>query len=384
MLRDNINNRVRMTDRIMPKEIKKQDNGEYFPLEFRGELDVKGWRDGELVYHDGGDNTITVWAKHLTMHLLTGDVYSNKGISGQNQPGLLTTDHDGATSPYHNTDGMLVSSKQYWWNVSDFPQQWSNIPTSPSGYEFPFFPTKMLFGTGKEYASWEDVPTAEQALLASDWTPTVFNNGISNTENFYSATTQGTGGVVAKSGNTPLVKTRTVNDVYSGKFTGAPDSNEYGVEGAIKNGTARYANDIVFPDGKTDLFQQYKGIGKPCFIYCKRETRWSTSSSEVFMSRNIENNYEHKLTFSITMPDQTNESGANGWYYPYNGYTLKVVGLFADARLCFNDEVPTVSTSSDYYPYFNMPCGIMMAKRYIAPITKTSDLKLTAQWTIYL
>ena len=138
MLRDNINNRVRMTDRIMPKEIKKQDNGEYFPLEFRGELDVKGWRDGELVYHDGGDNTITIWAKHITMHLLTGDVYSNKGISGQNQPGLLTTDHDGTTSPYHNTDGMLVSSKQYWWNVSDFPQQWSNIPTSPSGYEFPY------------------------------------------------------------------------------------------------------------------------------------------------------------------------------------------------------------------------------------------------------
>lgn len=384
MLRDNIDKRIKMGDRIpKPIENKKEDDmGEM--LQFRGELDVKGWRDGELVYHDGGDNTISIWSKHLTMHLLTGDTYSNKGISGQNQPGLLTTDHDGTTSPYHNTDGMLISSKQYWWNIADFPQQWSNPPTNPTGYIYPFFPTKMLFGTGKEYQSWADVPSAEQTLLASDWSQTVFDNGISHTENFYSATTAGTGGVTAKSGNTALVKTRTVNDVYSGKFTGAPDSNEYGVEGAIKDGIARLAGDTVFSSGTSNLLQQYKGIGRPCFIYCKRETRWSTSSSEVFMSRNIENNYEHKLTFSITMPDQTSESGALGWYYPYNGYTLKVVGLFADARLCFNDEVPTVSTASDYYPYFNMPCGIMMAKRYIAPITKTSDLKLTAQWTIYL
>jgi hypothetical protein len=381
MLRNNINNRMKMTNR---------KNEDLIPFKFRGELNVWGWRKDKLVYHDGGDNTITVWAKHLTMHLLTGDTFSNKGATSYNLPDLQASGHDGTVSPYHNSDGMMVSNEQFWWDYGNYPTHWSRTnPTDVATYLYPMFPTKMLFGTGREYDAWANIPSAEQALLTSGqgWNAGNFDTNISDSTNDYSATTVGTGGVPAKSGNTALLKCRSVNDVYGGKFTGTPMENEYGVEGAIKSGKAVTATDGVF-GGTTEppvLSQAYRGIGKPCFIYCKRDTRWDTSSAEVYLSRNIENNYEHKITFSITMPDQTIENGnTENWWYPYNDYTLKVVGLFADTRLCFNNTVPGSPGSADYYPYNNMLYGAMMAKRYIAPISKTNDLRLTAQWSLYL
>ena len=126
------------------------------------------------------------------------------------------------------------------------------------------------------------------------------------------------------------------------------------------------------------------GIGNPNFLYFQRDftTRWASTSSEVYISSNTGDNYEHKITYSMTMPSQT-DTYLN-WYYPYNGFTLKVAGLFSDSRLVMGNNIPPGQSAAGYYQYTNMPSGIMFAKRYISPITKVAGLQLSIQWTIYI
>lgn len=364
--------------------VRVRDDDDKIQLNLRGELDIKGYRGNELVYHDGGDNTIMLWAKHSVIHLLTGDAFSNKGADAKNRP--INADHSNL-SPFNNGDGMLLSGNQYWWDGSTIPEHWSRPAASPAGYNFPMFPTKLLFGTGKEFPSWASINPAEQALLTSKqgWNSGNFDTNINHADNYYSNLTTNSD----KNGLYPLIKTRTVDDVYSGKLVGVPANNEWGVEGAIRDGLARNndGNPSWFSTGTQTLVQQNRGIGKPSFIYFQRSEseRWTETTSEVYLTRNASENYEHKITFTLQMPDQTAENGNTAdWFYPYNGYTLKVVGLFTDARLCLRNTIPASSSDPDYYPYNNMSSGFMIAKRYIAPIVKTPDLRLSVQWSLYL
>lgn len=366
--------------------IRKNDD-EYIGFDFRGELDIKGWRNNELVYHDGGDNTITLWAKHSVIHAMTGDALTTFGTIGTNIPTDSATAHSSST--YINSDGLCISQQQYWWDglggsnigYAGLAPLWSSPNTndpSKTNMLYSVYPTKILFGTGRESPNWASLSSLEQSTLSAIWTtPTNFNTNITNASNVYSATTNN-GGTYQYSGNYPLIQTRMFNDPLSAKIAGSPDPSEYGVQGAVKDGLPGSGN--VSPT----IGAANQGIGHPTFLYFQKNftSRWEQSSSEVFLSMNTGDSYEHKITYTITMPDQTGT--ASGWYYPYNGYTLKVVGLFGDSKLCLANVAPTTTSSPDYYAYNNMPYGLMFAKRYIAPITKTSDLKLSIQWTIYL
>lgn len=362
--------------------IRDRPNKDLIPFEMRGELNVRAWKDGQLFYHDGGDNTITIWAKHNMIHLLTGDAFSDLGVVMQSLVSSSNDDHN--ISPEKNNDGMLISQNQYWWLGDDWEGQWSiNSGQFVGDYYYPYFPTKMLFGTGKEYANWAHVlssATAEEIDFLDDtWsTSGSFDNNISLEDNYYSGTVLN-GTIYQKYGNYSIAKCRTVNDYLSGKIEGSPDQNEYGVVGAIKNGTLTEAIDETkLVTGTTDILTaDYRGIGKPCFIYCKRDIKWNDSSAEVFLS-NEGLGYENKITFTVTMPDQTSASNSLGFFYPYNGYDLKEVGLFSDNLLGIG------GVNDGNFPYRNMMAGTMLAKRYIAPLRKEANVAVSAQWTLYL
>jgi len=79
-----------LKDRIYSFYINKlnEKNAEPFYL-IRGELEVIGMKDGKVIHYDKGKNTVTVWGKHSTMHLLSGEAFCDKGRTR----GVLNADH---------------------------------------------------------------------------------------------------------------------------------------------------------------------------------------------------------------------------------------------------------------------------------------------------
>lgn len=373
--------------------MKDRNQREYIPLDFRGELNVKAWRDGKLIYHDGGDNTITIWAKQMVMHLLTGDVFTNLGSTGKTMVNTDSAAHlEGGGTNGRNSDGMLISQEQFWWDYSTFNYGfWSKandgfIPRSMINNIYPLFPTKILFGTGKEYSTWTEITEpAEIAFLTSEgYTDLNFATNINDANNYYSGTVL-VNSAKQKYGSGPIVKSRTVNDYVRTRIEGTPAVNEYGICGAIKNGNYEQEENPltgqIIGGGaeETVLAPEFSGIGKPCFIYCRRENYWDDSAGDVFLS-NEGLGYINKITFTVNMPDQTLQSGSLNRFYPYNGFTLKEVGLFCDGLLSINAGI----TGPGTFNYDNMMCGMMMAKRYIAPLVKDKDISVSASWTLFL
>jgi len=365
--------------------MKENTNKEIMPFEFKGVLDIKAWKNGKLFYHDGGENTITLWAKHTIMHLLTGDNFSYLGTVGKNIPNV-SGDASHSKTNKNNTDGYIISQDQYWWDYTAWEGQWSYSNDGFSfktgnDYYYAYFPTKVLLGTGKEYQNWAHVTsvatTEEQTYLAQTWTSSaVFDTDITIDQNYYSGTVLN-GTVYQKYGNYSLVKTRTVNDYVSTKIDGSPDQNEYGITGAVKDGTLTYLDPTKIDATTGILYPHYQGIGRPAFLYCRRNVNWNDNLSETFIS-NEGLGYENKITFTVTMPEQSAATGTENWFYPYNGYTLKEIGLFNDSLLAVGGE------PDNSYSYLNMPAGSMIAKRYISPIRKDASIAISAQWTLYL
>jgi hypothetical protein len=353
------------------------------------------------------------------MHLLTSETFSTHGTvldeTGSelvySSRSIVNNDHQEGIK---NADGTLVSGDQYLGGNDDYYDSLNgyhkhfnrpaNLDVSPSSgdaatdFIFPFFPTKMLFGTGVEFASWDDVRAAGRDGAETDitsylhpknggWDETSFNMNISNITNYYSN--------IWNQVDKELTKARTVNDVYSGVVAGAtPSEEDFGIPGAIKDATYRGAgegNKLETVDGKQFATGSYRGIGRPSYIFCTRN-RFMKEGSEVRLQTGSTagtTDLESKITFSVVMPEQT-----TGEFYPYNGYTLKIAGLFADARMLLGNFVPQDNyvsaptesdlTENEYANYMKQPGGIMWAKRKIAPIYKSHDVKITAQWTIYL
>src|SRR5574344_1906719 len=137
-----------------------------------GYVDIKAYdetKGGKLVYHDAGDNTVTDWMRHVIMILLTGSVYSanGNGTITKITDSAVTTDQFSTvcnSSDCHtkssalvglNYDGYILNGGQYFWNNTDLVDHYSKSSDNLAENLYPVFPTKVLFGTGKEYASWE-------------------------------------------------------------------------------------------------------------------------------------------------------------------------------------------------------------------------------------
>jgi hypothetical protein len=395
---------------------KKEDP---MPFQLKGKLTIIGEKNGEVFHYDEGNNVVTIWAKHSTMHLLTSESYSSHGNKIAADGETMIYSSRSINEAHHqagimNLDGTLVSEEQYLGDNANYfgsgmhrhLSRPANMTLEASagddlnngGFIFPFFPTKMLFGTGVEFSSWADVAAAGRNGPETDitsyvhpknggWNQNDFNNMIPNQENYYSD--------IWDQASKNLTRARTVNDVYSGILQGAaPAETDHGIPGAIKDATYRGISEfskLEVVDGKQFARGSYRGIGRPSFVYAKRG-RFFREGSEARLQIGSTAGTEHlesKITFSVVLPEQP-----DGAFYPYNGYTLKMAGLFCDVRMLLGNKVPvgdyvnmpteTDLTSMEYSNYMKMPGGIMWAKRKIAPIYKSHDVKVTAQWTIYL
>lgn len=417
MLKDNIEKEV--------EKIKEENNmSENMNINLRGELEIWGIdKDGKVYHHEKDSNIVTNYAKHASIHLMSGEVFSTHGnrdidgVTAYSRRSSSSGDHTMST----NNDGTMISNEQflgdninydndltgdrYNWslhNESVYPASPSLGDENPSSYNFNYalFPTKILFGTGIEYSSWQEVINDGKNGGGQDgygnpsnggWDQTSFDKFLIDApiekNNYYSANFNGVDG---------LTKCRTVNDVYAGALsdTNNPMTPEnFAVKGAVKDATFNGSNESIVLqtiDGKLFAKESYRGIGKPAFIYAKRNLRFMEANSEVRVELGAKVGTEHlesKITYTVIMPKQE-----TGQFYPYNGYTVKVAGLFADAAMLLKNTIPLDSSQNDdaatsnreFYDYVKMPTGILWATRNISPITKSHDTSIVAQWTIYM
>ena len=363
------------------KKDKRENEKDDFSIKLKGKLEITARKNGKVIYEDVGDNLVTIWAKHSTMHMLTGenfgyldsepleDVGYKRGITGH--------------STTENPDGNIISTEQYFSSNAKYHDgtdykylSTPNIAGAADADVFPYFPTKILFGTGKEFSEWTEMTPEEQAAytdaIYGGWADaTAFDSEISNPENaIYSN----------KYNGNDIVPCRTVNEINSGPTTSTVAEDDFGITGAIKDSTIRDDTEIAAKTVDNDFGNKvadlnHRGIGKPAFIYAERDRFFSDGG--IRLNSNEEGTMETKLSFTFTMPQQSSEE-----FYPHNGYTMKVAGLFCDMRLFLNNEIPTAG--SDLEAYKKMPCGIMFAKRRIAPLFKDHETEITARWTIYL
>ena len=397
---------------IIPRKAKRNLRKEVMKNGFadiRGELEVMAHdKNGKLVHYEKGDNVVTIWAKHATMHLLSGESFSTWGTQR-----LFDTDNEDAhtatgTGEGTNYDGTLLSGQQYFSSNSnpnfDLDSRWSKSTINPSQdtgdqfdspeeVKYPFFPSKMIFGTGFEFRNWaevgQDYPEYQQAYSDDGWDEQIFDENVENSDNDYSNDWTGS----------ELARTRSMNDIFAGSLTDTIDDDVFGIPGAVKNGlyTDSEEHRHSLNDGGTGtgtiktmeeggnefLLREWQGIGSPCFIYARRESRFFESGTEVALTADAD--IENKITFTVVMPEQTGSEA--GIFYPYNGYTLKVAGLFCDARLLLQNSEPTGSGDDhpDELDNFNkMPYGMMYARRNISPIEKSHDISISSRWTLYL
>ena len=369
-------------------------NGLY---EIRGELEVSAFRNGKQIYYDKGENTVTVFAKHATMHLLTGEAFSSWGTFRSFDE---STDHTATgTGEGKNTDETLLSGQQYFSNNTspdyDLESRWSkstldaqialgDATNTDDDMKYPFFPTKILFGTGFEWADWDTTLGVthlayQTAYTDLGWDESTFETQIAAGTNTYSNTWSGSA----------ITKTRSMNDIYTGQLiTPVITDTSFGISGAVKGGTynnsatERYASGggtikTEYDGSQEFLTKDYQGIGQPSFIYCRRESRFFQSGSEVQLS--YDSDVENKITYTAVMPEQTASSGAENIFYPYNGYTLKVAGLFCDAYMLLDNTEPIGNENYDKMQY-----GLMYSTRYISPLVKDHTTSVTSRWTLYL
>jgi len=351
--------------------------------ELKGVVEITGYKNGKKFYYDKGDNTVTIWAKHSMIHLLTGEVMTSHGKQREFTGHSLT----------ENLDGTLISGEQFFTNYDsnaypsgyNLDRRWSrntanfdatsgDINHAMSGSDnlmFPFFPTKMLLGTGFEYEAWNDISASDPNDRAYYESYGYNDANFGNPTSEYSDTWNGTN----------LVATKTMNDTIDRVLTENVSTEDFAIKGAIKNGgyvNTSETSKIIVQDDTQYLDYNYRGIGKPCFIYCKRDNRFFSSATEIGVNSD-DNKIENKITFTVNLPEQT---GSPKDFYPYNGYMLKEIGLFNDARIVDNNSTPV---SGDYLnEYRKMSNGILFSKRRISPIFKSPDVSLDIKWTLYL
>lgn len=395
-----------------------------------GYVDIKAYRyddnnNKKLVYHDTGDNTVTDWMRQVIVQLLSGVPFSKSGYGYTNgipadidtmSPENYTTYINQNHNEKINKDGCIISdtNKQYLHSSDDVNIRYSCFEINDDTHYYPLYPTKVLFGTGKEYTSWESLKEENEVDNATWFSEIVSGysagegeaaakeqiNSLIKAErdmcNTYSATFGAQG---VHTGGGYMLKTITVNDPNSSSVleeTPVDLSKRYGVVGAVKtlylpDGTSKAVtheqitvdellNPTITDDGKL-LKTRYRGVGRPCFIYFNRtiddnDLDWSKQTSGVYVSKENSKSvkYLNRITFRVVMPSQKGTDMGNA-YYPYNGYTLKQIGLFNDALMCSKEGVESDLSKK-------MPCGTMLAIKNIATFTKTADEELIFTWTL--
>lgn len=371
-----------------------------------GFVDVKGYKDGKLIYHDCGDNVVTDWMRQAIITMLAGVSFTAHGDAP------VFTDGKRCENGSLNPDGYCFNGKQYNEEILESSQHKYCSPLiNPAITKYATFPTKILFGTGKEYTSWAALKSENEANNP-DWfqeminlfgngiestAQTVFDGNIALEKNDFSGTI--TGGVY--SGDGYIAKCRTVNDpdtTTTEVASAVSMYRNYNVVGAVKtpyteefDNTNLMLTNTVSETGKL-LKPAYRGVGKPAFIYfnqhqdSEEQENWNEPTAEVYISKETDNKYLTKITFTINLPEQSVSTNAAGVYYPYNGYTLKQIGLYNDSQVVIGpgtgDGSEPTGIDGAIYPNKNMQHGTLLAVKNISPFTKTSGSNFVISWTL--
>lgn len=145
------------------------------------EIIVQDHKTGEIVYHDPGRNQLQEWAKHSIAHLIAGRSFCTWGNHGEVIDDVggtpVTLDHykDGS-----NTEKVVNSPWSYSASLNGMVQKRDAVSgdlpdtdVSNGAPLYPFFPTKMRFGTGGLDAAQnpkDDVPSTATGLTIADST----------------------------------------------------------------------------------------------------------------------------------------------------------------------------------------------------------------------
>jgi len=395
-----------------------------------GYVDIKAYKHNEdgskkLVYHDTGDNTITQWMRQTIMLLLSGYSLSLDGNTTYNtstspkSSEQITKPNTDLHSESYNGDGYCLNGEQYLWSSSDlvgYPiAKNSTLYNSTDGNLYALFPTKVLLGTGCEYTDWDSLKEAneeanstwytnivklygdgdeDQAELNFDKLTGVVESTDSEVENFSCNVYSGTVGVQGNfTGSGTIQKAVTVNDPDStSNVSNSSDMSErYGVVGAIKtlylptedDSWSKTILESTISDSGRLLKGEYRGAGRPCFLYFNRtvidgsELDWDKQVSDIYVSKDSASSFLNRLTFRVVIPAQSSGTGEVGTYNPFNGYTFKQLGLFNDALFDTSS-----STSDSSVAKTNMPCGMMLAVKNIQSFSKTADSSIELTWTL--
>lgn len=363
---------------------KENDN---LPLGMRGELEViVRDKDNNIVSYQKDHNTITNFMKHEIIHLLAGDIFNDSAPYEDEDVTLYNSINPLNHTSTLNNDGMLFSQRPYFFDLQDANQKYkfttyieSDNTGITSNYIYPRYPVKMLFGTGSEYdASQYSALTAEYGSntavnnILGYATEADFTTNINLKANYYSNKFDN---------DSNIVKCRTVQpkDTLALTTPVINSSSTFGITGAIKNSLIYDRDDEAsnYNSAQGMANPEFRGIGRPSFIYAERSLTSVREDDITSMPGYIKigksadtETIENKLTFSVIMPR------TNG-FYPYNGFILKEAGLFSDSL--FKVGGTEVIGHSK-----KMPCGTLLAKRYISPVLKTEDNSIEFIWSIYI
>lgn len=394
------------------------------PLGIKGEVEIVAKKKGVVFYHDKGPNQVTYWARHAIMQMMRGKPLGQWGRKYNNlvdtlrQHAISRRDTTGWTGS-NNLDGTLFSGQQYFSNQAPY----SGV--SMSGVEFPYFPTKVLLGTGVEFYdftsmnTWAGGTAAAQTLIADQTAFEGYAGITAANANWYSSKLYN-----PLANRWRLQRGITVNDTAAGPITNTDNPTDYnlqdvansinnpiankqsfGVVGAIKSnieiGTTRYINTAAL-----DAQTLKTSVGLPSFVYFEDgNSNFRTSNGIASTGENLSSNKETQLTFFCSLPEQADQNV----YYPYNGFYLKDIGLFNDSFVVnrdptsgiypadfvdndgFNDSNPdtagslyTQNSTNDLVnsAFYKFPGGTMWARRRISPIYKDYDVSIEIKWTL--
>lgn len=387
-----------------------------------GYVDIKVYKqleDGKekLVYHDTGDNVVTNWMRSAILQMLSGKAFvaddnlpsSTRPSTGKNETYNVLKPLSSDFDTTGNKGAYILNGEQYLTKEDDFEGKYGfGIYANGSGmtgeYIYPVFPTKVLFGTGKEYNSWETLK-AEHEVSDPNWYAEMLElygegegeakakanwvNALNNSENAAgkynaNAVSSFVGNEDVHTGEGELLAGITVNDPNTG-FANDNNTNDfanyYSVIGPVKtchidmtdeqamSSEVGILETTIEASGRL-ITGKYRGAGKPAFIYFDK----STTTTDINLKADTSIKYNNKIEYRIEMPSQGAGTGNNGAYYPYNGWQLKQIGLYNDAIL------PAVNSNDKERNL--MPSGTLLAIKNISPFTKTGDEKVVLTWTL--
>ena len=250
------------------------------------QLDIKGWlevivtdhKTGEVIYRDPGNNQVQDWARHALAYLMAGRVFCNWGNHGEQ-----ITDVGNAYQIPHYRDGLDGSSPGDIVTASPITVPSASPQTShpfvgliqlrnnengdmvgdgrdlPAGTAlYPFFPTKMRFGTGGLDADQNpvtNVPTSQTRLNSVESTyPFVIVDRQRGTDSHISLSESGSVATTNKVTFSCTLPGGSASYPYNGKVI-----SEAGLFG---DAALRIGNDTNMRTGVMWAYRSFYGITK--------------------------------------------------------------------------------------------------------------------------